>query len=89
MKAACEIVTKDATFPGTIGAMIGPILPAALAARSKPGDFVTNAAEESARRTAARLATSSALIADLADQGKLKVVAAIDDLRTGVATYLG
>jgi carbonic anhydrase len=88
VKAACDIVTKDATYPGAIGPMIAPILPAALAVRSRPGDFVTNAAEESARRTAARLVLSSALLASLAGQGKLKIVAAIYDLQTGVVTYL-
>ena len=52
------------------------------------GDFVNNAAEESAKRTAARLTATSTLIADLAGAGKLKIVAAIYDLKTGVVTYL-
>jgi len=53
VKAACDVVAKNATYPGAIGPMIEPILPAALAVRSEPGDFVNNAAKESARRTAA------------------------------------
>ena len=88
VKAACDVVTKNATFPGAIGPMIQPILPAALAVRSEPGDFVNNAAKESARRTVKRLTTASTLIAGLADKGKLKIVAAIYDLETGVVTYL-
>src|SRR5271169_690594 len=83
VKAACDVVTKNATFPGAIGPMIQPILPAALAVRSEPGDFVNNAAKESARRTVKRLTTASTLIAGLADKGKLKMVAAIYDLETG------
>ena len=88
IKAACDVVTKNATYPGVIGPMIEPILPAALAVRSDPGDFVTNAAKESAKRTAGRLAASSTLIAGLVGAGKLKIVAAIYDLQTGVVTYL-
>ena len=53
VKAACDVVTKNATFPGAIGRMIEPIVPAALAVRNDPGDFTDNAAKESAKRTAA------------------------------------
>jgi len=88
VKAACDVVTKNASFPGAIGPMIQPILPAALAVRDEAGDFVNNAAKESAKRTAARLPQASALIGGLASQGKLKVVAAIYDLQTGVVSYL-
>jgi len=87
--AACDVVLKNATYPGAIGAMIEPILPAALAARGEPGDYVDNAAKISAQRTAARLASASALLSGLAGQGKLKIVSAIYDLQTGVVTYLG
>src|SRR5271155_3209330 len=65
VKAACDVVTKNATYPGAIGPMIEPILPAVLAVRNDPGDFVNNAAKESARRTAGRLTTASTLIAGL------------------------
>ena len=88
VEAACDIVTKNATYPGAIGPMIDPILPSALAVRDDPGDYVNNTAVESAMRTAARLYTTSALLADLVDEGKLKIHAAIYDLQTGVVTYL-
>src|SRR5665811_2056243 len=65
VKAACDVVTKNAAHPGAIGPMIEPILPAALAVRSAPGDFVNNAAKESAKRTAGRLTAASTLIAGL------------------------
>ncbi len=35
VKAACDIVTKNATYPGVIGRMIEPIVPAALAVRNE------------------------------------------------------
>src|SRR3954452_6947565 len=88
VKAACDVVSKNASYPGAIGRMIDPILPAAIAVQSEAGDFVNNAAKESARRTAKRLRLGSTLLADLAGSGKLKVVAAIYDLKTGVVTYI-
>ena len=88
VKAACDVVTKNETYPGAIGPMIEPIVPAALAVKSDPGDFVNNTAKASARRTAARLTAASTLIAGLAGAGKVKIVPAIYDLKTGVVTYL-
>src|SRR5579871_1715386 len=88
VKAACDVVTKNATFPGVIGSMIEPILPSALAVRDKPGDFVNNTAKESARRTAGRLPAASKLIAGLVASDKLKVVSAIYDLDSGVVDFL-
>ncbi|HEU5481211.1 MAG TPA: carbonic anhydrase, partial [Candidatus Tumulicola sp.] len=88
VKAACDVVTRNATFPGAIGPMIEPIVPAAIAVRDDPGDFADNAAKESARRTAGRLTGASSLIAGLVGAGKVKIAAAIYDLETGAVTYL-
>lgn len=88
VNAACEVVTSNATYPGSIGTMIDPILPSALAVQRQPGDFVANAAKESARRSAKQLTTASSLLEDLVATGKLKIVAAIYDLKSGVVTYL-
>ena len=88
VKAACDIVTKNATYPGVIGRMIEPIVPAALAVRNEPGDFADNSAKESAKRTAANLPTVSKIVSDLVGAGKVKIVAAIYDLQTGIVTYL-
>src|SRR6516165_8614871 len=38
--AACEVVDKHTKFPGSIGAMVDTIVPAAKAVYGKPGDFV-------------------------------------------------
>jgi carbonic anhydrase len=88
VKAACDVVTNNATYPGVIGRMIAPIVPAALAVRGQPGDFVDNAAKESAKRTAAKLPNLSPIVGGLVGAGKVKIVAAIYDLETGVVTYL-
>ena len=54
--AACDVVTKKATFPGSIGPMVKAIVPAAMAVKGRPGDFVDNAVRESAKRTAIQIA---------------------------------
>ena len=86
--AACDVVTKNATYPGSIGPMINPILPLAIAVKDQAGDFVNNAAKERARRTAGQLVTSSALISGLVAAGKLKILSALYDLDTGIVTFM-
>jgi carbonic anhydrase len=86
--AACKVVTDNATYPGLIGPMINPIIPSALAVRDKPGDFVTNAAEESARRTAKGLASLSTILSAAVQAGKVKIVSGIYDLASGEVRYL-
>jgi carbonic anhydrase len=81
--AACDMVTKNATFPGAIGPMVEPIVPAARAVRDAPGDFVTNAVKESAKRTAAQLSERSTILADLARQNKVTIVSAYYELDSG------
>jgi carbonic anhydrase len=88
VSAACDVVTKNATFPGSIGPMIDPIVPAAIAVRDATGDFLDNAVRESARRTAARLGSTSFVLADLVNAGKLKIVAAHYELASGVVTFM-
>ncbi len=88
VKAACEVVTDNATFPGSIGPMIDPIIPAALAVRGQPGDFFDNSVRESAQRTARRLAASSNVLAGLVSSGKLKIIAAYYDIESGQVDYL-
>ena len=87
--AACEVVEKGARFPGSIGPMLEPIIPAALAAKGKPGDFVDNAIRENAMRTASRIVSASAIVADLVAKGKVKVVAGRYDLDDGRVEFFG
>jgi carbonic anhydrase len=88
VSAACDVVSKNATYPGVIGPMINPILPAAIAMRSEPGDFLTNTAKESAKRTARDLTAVSSLLSEIVGAGKLKIVPALYDLDSGTVTYL-
>jgi len=81
--AACAAVEKHATFPGSIGPMVNAIVPAAKAVFGKPGDFVDNTVRESAKRTAAKVATTSAIVSHFVKEGKVKVVSARYDLDNG------
>ena len=86
--AACDVVTKKATYPGSIGPMVRAIVPAARAVKDQPGDFVENAVRESAKRTAAQIATKSKIVAGLVKSDKVKVVAARYTLDDGKVEYL-
>jgi len=86
--AACDVVTKKATFPGSIGPMVEAIVPAAEAVKGKPGHLVDNAIRESAKRTAAKIGKDSSIIADLVKAGKVKIVAARYDLDDGKVEIL-
>jgi carbonic anhydrase len=86
--AACDVVTKKATFPGSIGPMVKAIVPAALAVRNQPGDFVNNAILESAKRTAAQVATKSPIVAPLVKSGTVKVIAARYNLDDGKVEFV-
>ena len=88
VEAACDVVTKKATFPGSIGPMVKAIVPAAMAVKGKPGDFLDNAVRESAKRTAMQIATKSKIVAGLVKANKVKVVAAYYDLDNGKVEYL-
>ena len=86
--AACEVAEKHIKLPGSIGPMVNAIVPAALAVRGKPGDFVDNTVRESAKRTAIKVATKSEIVSHLVKAGKAKVLAARYDLDDGRVEFL-
>ena len=81
--AAVKVVKENATFPGAIGQMIEPIVPAVLRAQAQPGDLLDNAVRENVRRTVNRLRTSEALLQEPLRSGKLRIVGARYDLDNG------
>lgn len=84
VKAAMDVVDKNAVFPGSIGRMIEPIIPAVLAAREMPGDKVEQAVRANVRRVTERLRTASEpILLDPQRAGKVKVVGAYYALDTG------
>ncbi|ACL56479.1 carbonic anhydrase [Methylobacterium nodulans] len=81
--AAVEVVERNATFPGVIGEMVQPIIPAVLAARGQPGDLLDASVRSNARRVAARLKTQSTVVQDGLREGRLRIVAARYSLADG------
>jgi carbonic anhydrase len=86
--AALSVVERNSSFPGVVGEMIQPIIPAVLSARKPDGAVsLDDAVVANARRVAARLGTQSTVLRDAVDQGRLKVVAARYDLDDGDVTW--
>lgn len=88
VEAACAVIEQHAKFPGSMGPMVEAIVPAAKAVHGRPGDFVDNAVRESAKRTAAKVASKSQIVGQLVKTGKVKVVAARYDLESGRVDFL-
>ncbi len=91
VEAALEVVQKSATFPGSIGPMIEPIIPAALKANRagelKGEDLLDAAVRENVRRTVDRLRNSEPSIIEPLRAGKLKIVGARYDLDDGKVDF--
>ncbi|MBP0493549.1 carbonic anhydrase [Pararoseomonas indoligenes] len=87
--ASLEMVEHNTAFPGVIGEMVQPILPAVLSARRPDGTIaLDDAVVANARRVAARIKTQSVVLQDAIRAGRLKVVAARYELETGDVRWL-
>lgn len=88
VSAAMAIVEKNATFPGAIGPMLEPIVPAVLEARGLTGDPVEQAVRSNVRRVVRGLREASApiLLSPLAEN-KLKIVGAYYSLSSGEVDF--
>ena len=95
VEAAVAVVERNATFPGNIGQMVEPIVPAVLKARAgldktKPFDSQTlleAAVRENVRRVVQRLRTSEALLLEPVRTKRLMVVGARYDLDDGKVEF--
>ncbi|MDQ3337368.1 MAG: carbonic anhydrase [Myxococcota bacterium] len=88
VKAAVAVVEKNARFPGSIGKMIEPIIPAVLRARAAPGDLLENSVRENVRSVTTQLRTAAEpMLLDPQRAGKLKVIGAYYDLDTGAVDF--
>lgn len=88
VKAAVAVVQKNKSFPGSIGQMIEPIVPAVLLARSQRGDLAENAARANVRRMTERLRDAAEpMLLDPQKQGKLMVVGAYYHLDSGKVDF--
>jgi carbonic anhydrase len=92
--AALTIVEKNTTFPGNIGRMVEPIIPAALKAKSTASanidraELLDEAVRENVRRVVTRLRTATdPLLLEPLQAGKLKAVGARYDLNDGSVDF--
>jgi len=86
--AACDVVSKGTKLEGSIGKMIQPILPVALAETDRGENFVDRTVHAHAVNGAERVLAESAIVAHLVEAGKVKIVPAYYDLDTGVVDFL-
>lgn len=88
VKAAMSVVSDNARFPGVIGNMIEPIIPAVLEARNQPGDATEVAVKQNVRRVVRKLREASdPLMIEPQRSGKLKVVGAYYKLDSGEVDF--
>jgi carbonic anhydrase len=84
VQAAMAVVNDNATFPGSIGQMVEPIVPAVLKAKGEAGELQENAIRENVRRTVSRLRGSTEqILREPLHNGHLKIVGAVYDLDDG------
>lgn len=88
VEAAVAVVRENAVFPGSIGRIVEPIVPAVLSAQAKGGDLLYEAMQENVRRTVMRLRTASEpILLDPLRAGLLRIVGATYDLDTGEVDF--
>ncbi len=84
VQAAVAVVEENAVFPGSIGQMVEPIVPAVLRAKGDGGDLLENAVRENVRRTVTRLRSSTEpILSEPLASGHLRIVGARYDLDDG------
>lgn len=87
VSAALSVVEENTVYPGAINDMIEPIIPAVLAVRDQPGNFLDNSVRENVRRIVTRLSNSEPLLLEPLAAGNLKIVGARYDLDTGEVDF--
>jgi carbonic anhydrase len=82
VNATIEALEHNAQAEGSIGALVDGIQPAVEAVRDQPGDLLDNAVNANVELGVARL-KESPILAELLEQGRLKIVGGRYDLDTG------
>jgi carbonic anhydrase len=86
--AALKYLDDGKPAPGAIGELVRVIKPAAASVKDKPGNKLENAINANVREGVKTLKGLDPLIAPAVKEGKVKVVGATYDLRTGKVTML-
>ena len=88
VSAACDMASKGTRIDGSVGKMLLPILPVALAETNRSEGFIDRTARANAVNGAERIIAESAIVSHLVDEGKVKVVPAFYDLETGAVDLI-
>ncbi|MBE7219849.1 MAG: carbonic anhydrase [Caulobacteraceae bacterium] len=88
VQAAVKVVQEDATYPGSIGQMIEPIIPAVLRAqRENPHDLVDQSVRANVHRIVERLRNTEQMLQEPQRSGRLKIIGARYDLDDGSVEF--
>jgi carbonic anhydrase len=88
VQAAVKVVEEDATYPGSIGQMIEPIIPAVLRARRDgEADLVERSVKSNVQRIVERLRTTEQMLQAPQQEGRLRIVGAYYDLDDGNVAF--
>ena len=88
VQAAVNVVQNDATYPGSIGQMIEPIIPAVLRARREgEHDLLDRSVKQNVLRIVSRLRDTEQLLIEPQRLGRLRIVGARYDLDDGSVEF--
>ena len=88
VEAAVKAVKDGTAFPGHISSLVEAIRPAVKAAQSQPGDLLENAITQNVLLNVATLKSTSPILSEAVQQGKLKVAGGVYNLETGRVTIV-
>jgi len=88
VKAAIKHIDAKDSLPGAINGLVELIKPAVAQSKGAPGDALENAIRKNVEIGVDRLKELQPILAPRAKEGKLKVVGAVYDLRTGMVAPL-
>lgn len=86
VEAAVKVVRDKAKFPGSIGAVVAPIIPAVRSLEGGP-DLANRAVAANVQRVVSRLKTAKPIISRAVAERKLKVAGAVYDLASGKVDF--
>jgi len=86
VKAAIQHMNDKEPLPGALGPLINSIRPAVLKASGRPGNLLDNAIRANVGIGVEQLRSLQPIVAPAVKRGRVKVVGAMYDLRTGSVT---
>jgi carbonic anhydrase len=86
VEAAVKAVKDKAKFPGSIGTVVAPIIPAVKSVKGNE-DLLIRATRANVERVVSRLKTAKPIIAKSVAEEKIKVVGAMYDLASGKVEF--